>query len=192
MTANRAILREIRRTLSAKSTSPAQATRDGIPTVWAPRDSGARRAALPQARGRAALPDALRPHRHRRARPRAPRRASRRATSPSSITCSPSSATRTSASRSPSTGEQPVAAQRHRPLARAPTGTSARSGTCSASASRATRTCGGSSCRRGGRAIPLRKEHPGARDGDGAVPAARREAASRSRRRCSSGPRSGA
>ena len=81
-----------------------------------------------------------------------PPRGSRRATSPSCTTCSRTSATPTCASRC-RCGRAAVACPPSPTCGRPPTGTSARCGTCSASASTAIPTCAASSCRRGGRAI---------------------------------------
>ena len=113
--------------------SPSRRPRDGIPTVWVAAERVREVLALPQERGRRALPHALRPDGHRRARARAPRGPAGRATSPSSTTCSPSSATRTSGSRCRCAGEYPSLPHRHRPLARGQLVRARGRGTCSAS-----------------------------------------------------------
>ena len=75
--------------------------------LGAPRAS-ARGARATSRRSRPSLPDAVRPDGHRRAHARPSRRASRQAISRWSITCFRSTATRTSASRSPLAARTPV------------------------------------------------------------------------------------
>ena len=84
---------------------------------------------------------------------RASRGASRRATSPSSITCCPSNETRMSGSRCRSTDDAAVAPDHHRSLAGGELVRARSLGHVRHRASTATRTCGGSSCRRPGKAI---------------------------------------
>ena len=95
-----------RRTLSSRSCrrgsgampSRRRRPRDGMPTALGAGRTGCTRCcATSSSEVAAAVPHALRPDRHRRARAHAPRRASPPATSPSSTTCSPTSATRTCA-----------------------------------------------------------------------------------------------